>query len=224
MGNRPSSIKVNVQNVDRLANKLKETAAFAYPTVIRNTLNNAAFEARKLVPAEAKEIFTTRNKGLFKAFVQVEKATGKDVRTMQSAVGIRNDSKSKLASDLSQQEIGGTVQDRGLIPMKQARVSSSNEKSVKKSNYLNNIQISRSKKKGTGTGFIMISKNGSAGTIFATKKGKKNGLTPIYSFKRNRKANLKRRAFIQPAALKARNKIPEYFVEAAERMIKKIMK
>lgn len=224
MGTQFSNIKVNVQNVDRLTDKLKRIADFAYPTVIRNTLNNAAFEARKLVPNEAKEVFTSRNKGLFKAFVQVDKATGKNVKTMQSAVGVRNDSKSKLASNLSQQEIGGTVQNRGLIPMKEARVSTSNEKLVKKANYLSNIQISKSRKKGTGTGFIMIPKNGTSGTIFATKKGKKNKLTPIYSFKKNRKANLKRKPFIQPAALKARNKIPEYFVEQAERMINKIMK
>ena len=67
----------------------------------------------------------------------------------------------------------------------------------------------------------MIKNKSGNGTIFSTKRGKKNKLTPLYSYKKGRKANLKRKAFIQPAALKSRRQMPDFFVKAAERMIQK---
>lgn len=212
-------IKVDVHHVEELERKLQQMSSRAFPNSVRNALNNAAFETKKKIPQYAQREFTTRNKGLFKAFVSVNKAAGNNISTLQSEVGVFNSSKNQLANDLSQQEIGGTVKNRGLIAMNPARISNSDAKQVKKINYLSNVKISPlRKKKGTGTGFVIIKKNDSSGTVFSTKK--KNKLTPVYSFKRNRKANLKRKPFIQPVALIERNKIPEYFVKAAERMLK----
>lgn len=216
-------LDIDVEKVYALQEKLEKAASFAFPVSVRTALNNAAFETKKNIPRHAQKEFTTRNRGLFKAFISVNKAEGKDLNNMKSEVGVYNPAKNQLAHNLSQQEIGGTVQDRGLIPMNQARVSSSNSKSVKKVNYLSNINISKSRKKGTGTGYIII-KKGDSGTVFSTKKGSKNRLTPLYSYKKGRKASLKRKPFIQPVALKEREMIPEYFVNSAERLLKKIMK
>ena len=216
-------LDINAEKVYDLKDKLEKMSSYAFPVSVRSALNNAAFETKKNIPRYAQSEFVTRNKGLFKAFISVNKAEGKDLKNMASAVGVFNAAKSKLASDLSQQEIGGTVPDRSLIPMDQARVSSSNSKSVKKANYLSTINISKSRKKGTGTGYIII-KKGDSGTVFSTKKGSKNKLTPLYSYKKGRRASLKRKPFIQPVALKERQRIAEYFVNSAERMLKKIMK
>lgn len=216
-------LDINTEKVTALKDKLERLSSWAFPVSVRTALNNAAFETKKKIPAHAQKEFVTRNRGLFKAFISVNKAQGKDLNNMKSEVGVYNSAKNQLAENLSQQEIGGTVPGRSLIPMNQARVSSSYAKSVKKANYLSNVNISKSRKKGTGTGYIII-KKGDAGTVFSTKKGNKNKLTPLYSYKKGRKASLKRKAFIQPVALQERQRIPEYFVNSAERMIKKIMK
>ena len=57
--------------------------------------------------------------------------------------------------------------------------------------------------------------------VFSNKEIK---ISALYTYKKGRRASLKRKPFIQPVALKERQRIAEYFVNSAERMLKKIMK
>ena len=142
---------------------------------------------------------------------------------MKSVVGI-NPAKNKVASGLEKQEFGGTIRDRGMIAMDPARVSGSPAKMVKKTNQLSSIKISKSRKKGTGTGYVLI-KKGNKGTVFSVKKnGKKQQMTPLYSYLKNRKVNIKKSPFMLPAAQKAQIMMPNFYVKEAEKQIQKYLR
>lgn len=216
-------VEVDSKELVKFTAKLDKLHRSALPNAVRNTLNNAAFETKIEIPKTASSKFITRNKSFFKSMTLVNKARGFDINQMQSEVGISN-RKDKIASGLTKQELGGNIKDRSLIAMDQARVSSNKNKIVRNSNKLNNITISKNKKKGTGTGFVMI-KKGTKGTIFQTKKsGKKNNLLPLYSYSKGRSVNIKRTPFIEPSALKVQHRIPAFYVNEALKQMKKYMK
>lgn len=213
-------LDVNTAQVIKFTDKLDKISRSALPVAVRQTLNNAAFETKRLVPIISSGKFITRNKSFFRSLTIVNKAGGFDINTMSSEIGISN-VKDKIASGLEKQEYGGTIKSRNLIAMDGARTSGNNAKSIKKINNLSNIKLNKSKKKGTGTGFVMI-KKGNKGTVFATKgKGKKNSLTPIYSYSKGRSVPIKRTPFMEPASIRAQERIPFLFIKEAEKQIKK---
>jgi hypothetical protein len=215
-------IDVNADELVKFTSKLDKINRSALPIAVRSTLNQAAFATKKEIPIQAANNFITRNKGFFRSLTSVNKAGGFDINKMQSEVGI-NTSKSKVADGISKQELGGTIKDRNLIAMNQSRVSGSKDKKVRKVNNLSNIRISKTRKKGSGTGFVML-KKGTKGTIFQVKKGKKNNLTPLYSYQKGRSVNIKRNPFIEPASIKSQNRMPAMYINEALKQIKKYMK
>lgn len=216
-------LDVNTAEVIRFTDKLDKLSRSALPVAVRGTLNNAAFETKKEVPNIASSKFITRNKSFFRSFTLVNKAGGFNINSMQSEVGISN-VKSKIADGLEKQELGGSIRNRNLIAMDQSRVSGSHEKKIKSINRLSALTVSKGRRKGTGTGVIMI-KKGNKGTIFSVKKkGKKSSLTPLYSYLKGRNVQIKKRPFMEPASEKAQNKIPAFFIKEAEKQIKKYWK
>ena len=213
-------LNVNVSEVIKFTDKLDRIGKNALPTAVRNTLNTAAFDTKKQVPITASANFITRNRSFFRSFTLVNKAGGNDINKMQSEVGINASRAPKVAEGLEKQETGGTIGNRSLIAMNQARTSGSLEKRIKKTNYLSNVRISKSKKKGTGTGFIMI-KHGSKGTVFATSKKK---LTPIYSYQAGRSVKVKKTPFMEQSAMKIQQRIPAIYTKEAQRTIKRYLK
>ncbi len=98
-------ISVNFRGLDRALLDLEKTSRQAVPHAVRNALNVAAFEARRIWQDEIKRTFTTRNRYTERS-IQVRKATGTDTRSMASFVG-------STADYMAKQEEGGTVRGGG---------------------------------------------------------------------------------------------------------------
>lgn len=215
---------VNTAAIIHFTDRLENLSRSAFPNAVRATLNNAAFETKKEVPRTASSQFTIRNRNFFRSMTLVNKAGGFNINSMQSEVGISN-VKNKVAEGLETQERGGSIKDRAMIATDSARTSNSNNKQIRKVNYLTNIRLPKSKKKGSGTGFVKI-KTAKGEMIFATKSGagKKNLGKAIYSYAKNRSVGIKRTPFMQIASEKIQLKMPEMYVKAAEREIQKYMR
>jgi hypothetical protein len=115
------------------ANTLNLISKKAYPTAIRDTLNNAAFDVKKNTMPKSSGQFVKRVSTFFKASSTVEMAKGNNVLTMQSVIGFKpkNDKKAHSIEDLEQQEHGGKIKDRDYIAGRGARTGESWNKMVR---------------------------------------------------------------------------------------------
>lgn len=215
-------LDVNTDAAIQLTAKLERLHKSAFPSAVRNTLNDTAFEAKKIVPKIANEKMTIRQKNLFSRFTIVEKAKGFDVRNMASKVGIDGSTKSKLADGLEKQETGGNVNSRKLIAHDKGRISGSYGKKLKSKNQFSKIgNIASSKNRKKGSKHIMIKKGSSKGTVFEVN-GKK--LTPIFVYRKSKISKLKARPFMKPSAEKASKKLEGFYKNNAEFQFKKFLK
>jgi len=96
--------EITTEEIKQIESDLKHFARQALPFATRSTLNSLAFEARKEWQANISEGFVNRN-AYTRRSVQVERATGLNVRTQQSVVG-------STAGYMERQEYGG-VANRG---------------------------------------------------------------------------------------------------------------
>ena len=212
-------IRFDASNLKKYNKNLEKIRTQVTPKAVRNTLNDVAFNTKKRIPLVAQQEFTVRNKGLFRAFILVNKVNSNNIDTMQSEVGIFNRNE-KTAEGLAKQETGGTAE-RSMIGMDQARVSGSVAKKIRAGNYLNKINLPSSRSKGSGTGFVMIQKNGE-GTLFKTSGKKKQKLTPLYTFKRNRRVQVKKKPFIKLSADLEARKMNAIYIKNANYLIRKL--
>lgn len=212
---------VNTDAAIQLTAKLEKLHKSAFPSAVRNTLNDAAFLTKKLVPKNAAEKMTIRQKNLFSKFTIVDKAKGFNVNNMVSRVGIDASSRPKVADGLEKQETGGNVNSRKLIAHDMGRVSGSYGKKLKAKNNLskiNSLGKAGARKKG---GKHVLIKKGGKGTLFEVK-GKK--LTPIFTYRNTKVSKLKARPFMKPSAKEASKKLEEIYKNNAEFQFKKHMK
>lgn len=212
-------LDVNTDATIQLTAKLEKLHRSAFPSAVRNTLNQTAFLAKKEVPNQANKNFTVRQKNLFTRFVLVEKAKGFDVKNMSSRFGIDASTKSKLAEGLEKQEKGGIIKNRRVIAHDKARVSGSAKKKVRQANYLTKVANVSKKGRRTKSKYIMI-KKGDKGTIFETKNGR---LSPIYNIRNTDTSKVDKKPFMQPSAEMASKKMPEIYRKQAEFQFKKYM-
>lgn len=94
-------LRIDDRQIRALERRLRNEAPKALAHAARNTLNRAAFDARKQWHQEMESTFTLRNRWT-KGSVRVEKVRGLNVRTMQSRVG-------SLADYMRVQEESGTI-------------------------------------------------------------------------------------------------------------------
>jgi len=129
-----SSININSSAVVRHTAKLERLHRSALPVAVRQTLSKAAFDVKmRTMLAQADKNFEKREPNFFKANSKVTPAKGFDMRTMVATVGfIPLKGTNKAVDDLKQQEDGGNIGGRSFIPLKQARVSGSWNKKIKK--------------------------------------------------------------------------------------------
>lgn len=214
-------LNVNTSASIQLTAKLEQMHRSAFPSSVRNTLNQTAFAAKKNVPKKAGENFTIRQKNLFNRMTVVEKASGFNVSTMVSKVGI-DGSKQSLSSGLEKQETGGTIVGRKLIAHDMARVSNSNAKKVKSKNLFSRIsKIGTAKKRVAGSKYFRI-KKGSKETVFERVSKKK--IVPVYNYRNNRNSKVKSKPFIFPSAVLASKDMEKEYQRQAEFQFKKYMK
>nr|WP_299067196.1 hypothetical protein [uncultured Allomuricauda sp.] len=219
-----TAFNVNMDKVIGLTAKLERINRFAFPVAVRQTLNDAAFTTKKMVPKVAAQKFTTRQKNFFRAFSTVVKANGYTVNGMNAIAGINPQKGSDVAEGLEQQEIGGTISSRKLIPHNKGRVSGNHSKKVRKTNYLNRLNISPPKNRKKNSKYLLI-KKGSKGTVFHIKNLKtKSKLTPVYVYRRTKNSRVQKSPFMAPSAMYARSKMSEFYIKNAEFQFKRALK
>lgn len=241
-------LNVNTDAVVIFTNKLEKLTKTAFPNAVRGTLNSLAFDVKQnTMPRESDRAFINRQKNFFKANSRVETARGKDVDSMQSAVGFKATSKTKnnkAVDELEQQEHGGTIKDRSLIPLPGSRVSKNTRRKVAPRNRLGRINpktiVRTSDVQGASEAarFIKTILHVGKGGIFqSTWKGRdiiwrvnslnrtKAGqfkLTALYSFKSGRVANIgKATHFMEKATMKTAKKVNEIYIKEAKRQFDK---
>jgi hypothetical protein len=214
-------LDVNTDAAIQLTAKLEKLSRSAFPSAVRNTLNETAFTTKKLVPIKAKDNFTIRQKNLFNRLTIVDKANGFNVNSMVSRVGI--DKKlDKVSLGIEKQETGGSLKVPKLLAHNLARISGSVAKKVKSKNYLKNIRnIGTSTKRLSGSKFFRI-KKGIKETVF--ERISKNKILPIYNIRKNTSVNVKARPFLKPSAIEASKKMNEVYNKQAEFQFKKYLR
>lgn len=126
---------IDNSQVVRFTQRLREMHRSDLPVVVRQTLNDTAFDVYKnSMPATFRNEFTVRNKTFLKAHSGVKKAEGFNVSSMKSRVGIIPNG-SKAAEGLTKQEFGGSTK-RPFMYMDEARVSKSMSKLVRSKNII----------------------------------------------------------------------------------------
>jgi len=139
------NVLIDTSEMDKFAKKLALLPKQALPNAVRNCLNSAAFNMKtKTLPESGEKNFENRTKNFFKANSTFNKATGFNMDTMHSIVGMSSDrlkdkSTNYAVKDLEQQEHGGNINKKSFIPMKQARTGKSNSRVVASKNRMNVI-------------------------------------------------------------------------------------
>lgn len=227
------SIDLNSDGLVEFTNKLEKIHQSAFPNAVRGTLNSLAFDVKqKTMPKEAVK-FVTRNKTFFRATSRVEKAKGFNVLTMKSLVGFKpnsNTKNNKAVEELEQQEKGGIIKDRKLIPLKGSRISGSNRRNVRGKNRISKLNASRIKKSTKKT-FVRDVHNAGKGGYVRTEKSileivsiRKN----TFKFKRIYKVNKvgtvkinKATHFMRNASLNSVKKTPLFYEKEAKRQFER---
>lgn len=136
--------ELDTKGIEDYAKKLSRLHKSAVPTVVRNTLNGAAFDVKKrTLPSESEKAFVNRSKNFFKAFSTVDKADGWNISGMMATVGMSpkglSGSNNYAVDDLEQQDHGGKITNKAFIPMKTARVGKSDSKIVSAQNRVSKL-------------------------------------------------------------------------------------
>lgn len=242
---------VNTKEVIKYTAKLERLHKSAFPSAVRNTLNEAAFQDKVLIPKTANKKFITRSKSLFKAFTVTNKASGFNVNTMQSEVGLNPSKGSRVAHGLGKQETGGSLNGRKLIAHRDARIGRNKNKKVaarnrfSKGNIHNATNSYRNGRGGKKSRFVsavmstaksgstrMLLTSGNKGMVYdighisSSRKTKriKFKLKKLYSYRSNPNTKVKPVGYMKESANVIQKRIPNIYKEKFEFQIKKHMK
>ncbi len=139
---------INNENVKKLERDLKQFAHRALPFATKKTLNDAAFQARRIIQADLPKRMTLRNKFTMRS-IRVERATGLNIRRQEATIG-------STAAYMEDQEFGGkrTAKGKEGVPIPTAWSAGQGENTKRtrlprKINKLNNIRLANRRKKGS---------------------------------------------------------------------------
>ncbi len=236
-------LNVDTDKVIKFTNQLEKLNKTAFPNAVRNTLNSAAFDVKKVtLQKSADRNFEKRQPNFFKANSRVEVAKGMNIESMEAIVGMRDLTGNNYAvKDLEQQERGGTIDGKSFIPMDPSRTGKSSKKLVQKRNRISGIKniVSASKGKAKSAGGRLIesaAKAGIGGHVLSEKgilfrvdslKRNRKGMikmTPLYSYKSGRSVKVQPTHFMQEAANESGAKLERFYMVNANREFKKVFK
>ncbi len=246
-------ININSNAVVAHTNRLEKLHKSALPNAIRATLNDAAFDVKKVtMPDITKKTFTNRSPNFFKANSRVEMAKGWNIEGMKSTVGFVSQAlkgaRNYAVKDLEQQEEGGVIDKKSFIPTNKARSGNSPTKVVRANARLSSIKnaVNRKNSKGANWAQQMIKsavhvgvggkvltdrlskfKGGALFGITSIKRVKGNirfKATKIYSFTKNRKIVVKSSGFMRACSLDSASKMGSMFIINAEKQIARLTK
>jgi len=224
--------------------KLERLHRSALPVAIRSTLNSLAFDVKKRTLAKVtKKTFEERNKTFFKANSKVDQAKGFDVGFMKSTIGMFENrlkgGNNFAVKDLEQQEHGGSIKGKSLIPLRSARISKSHKKRVRPKNRIsqitNVVNSLRVRGKNPRQKFLVaVSQAGTGGYILhksilyrvdsLSSSGKYQvKLTALYSYKKGRSVDISRRTkFMERASKISRKRTDEFYAKQAKKQIDRL--
>jgi len=218
--------------------KMRKMHKSVLPVVVRQTLNDAAFDMKTTSSPKAFEgHFTIRNKTFFSTHKKVIKCKNTfNISEMQSQFGIIK-GKSTAGDRLEKQETGGTLA-RTNIPLDAARTGGNSSKPVAKRFYMKNIKPQKGQNMYKSQELIKAAfKAGRGGVvkfdniIFDVRRVSKPSrdkvfmkLQPLYSSKDGRYVNIKPRPFMEQAANETMTRMPAYYEINAIKKIEKHLK
>lgn len=231
-------LNVNTDAVVAFTNKLEKLNRSAFPVAVRTALNSAAFDVKQTeLQKSADRNFKKRQPNFFKANSRVEKATGWYLDEMEARVGMIDLGGTNYAvDDLEQQEHGGKIGGKTLIPMDQKIHAGTRRIQLK--NRMRNIKnvrnvdaiSARSNIKNvfirsvhkSGVGKLILYKS----TIFRIDKiTRKNiKLSAIYSVKKGRAVKVDPTHFMKEASEVSAKRMDEFYIDAAERQFEKALR
>lgn len=243
------TLNVNTEAVIHLTAKLERIKKSAFPSAVRSSLNDAAFEMKgKNIEASARQNMTVRNRTVFKKFTGVARATGFNVKTMQSEVGfIPKDGikGEKVPEGMERNEIGGT-DNEGAMYMPKSRISNNRNRLVRRKSRFDKSRIakgtssSRKSKKLANIQNMFASIDEKAPTYIETSKGKflvqvtkmgkkSNGkfdikLDFLMRSRRRNPAKTKATHFVKEGAIKTSKQMEVFYIKNAEFQLKKFWK
>jgi len=138
-----AQLNINTDGCVVLTDRLERLNRSALPVAVRQTLNAAAFDVKKVtLPKSAENNFIKRSPNFFKIFSKVNKATGFNMRSMKAEVGMTDNGKQSARTavkNMDVQEGGGSI-DSGSDYLKASR-GGNNKKKVTRSNYFDKSRI-----------------------------------------------------------------------------------
>lgn len=240
-------INVNNDKVIEFTDKLEQLHRSAFPSAVRNTINDAAFDMkRREILRSAKSNFNrVKSPTFFRKFTQVNKASGFNVKTMESVVGFSNSNDPKIRrviSGMKKQEFGGRIND-GSRYLKASRGGRINSK-VKQQNYFSKQKLLKGSTKTRGKDLVAKAyQSASTGKSFSLNTRKGNFIVRTKKFSSNRRSRrtsfkldflmmdrskspslIKGTRFIKEAGVSSSMKINSFYVKNAEFQIKKNFK
>lgn len=242
-------LNVNTTAIVKFTNRLEQMRRHDFPVAIRGTLNRAAFDVKqRTMPASFEEHFVRRNPNFAKANSRVQMAQGLQVSSMRSIVGftpMTAQYNNKAVEELEEQEYGGTINNRTLIPTESARTGNNRVTPVRPKNRLRSIGRleSRAVKAAQLSGpnrrykFVKAAvKAGPGGYVIAGLRktmlyriesvSRKFGRTfikqtPIYSYAKGRSVHIRQTKFMREASLSSASRLEKFYIEEANRRFKK---
>jgi hypothetical protein len=229
------TIDINSDNLVKKTRQLERIRKKAVPFAVRNTINDLAFDVRKNILKKSDDVFTIRQKKFISSRTNVVKAGGKVIGNMIAKVGVfaKNTSdKEKPVINLAQQEKGGSIpigniptldarggNDKNLIQkrnrLSRAKVKKKFKGSKKKQTFLRNLQSFK-------TGKLIVTKK----TVFRVDEIQFDGKGDIKKFKktflyhkRAKRADLKKKPFVQPAFDKSASKLSKIYSKNVNKQI-----
>lgn len=244
---------VNTDAVIALTAKLERLNKSAFPSAVRSTLSDAAFEMKKKnILESAKRNMTVRNQSFFKRYTGVKRATGFNVNSMSAESGFSNSNEKKAKKALEgmeHNEVGG-VDNTGAMYLPKSRTSNSLKRLVRRKARFDKGKLAKGtsshmrSKKLANIQNMMASAVENAPTYIETSKGKfliqvksissrsvgkrKGKLDIKLDFlMRSRKKNpaeAKANHFNREAAIKTSKQIDKFYLKNAEYQLKKFWK
>lgn len=244
------AFNVNTDAVIALTAKLERLNKSAFPSAVRSTLNDGAFEMKKKnILDSAKKNMEVRNPSFFRKFTGVKRASGFKVNSMYSEVGFKNTDPNpikgkKAIEGMEHNEVGGS-DNTGAMYMAKSRTSNSRSRLVRKKGRFNKANLIkgrvRTKKRVSNTMNLISSYEEKKPTFVETSKGKflvqvtdirYNMGTKKHDFKvdwlmRGRKKNVahaKATHFVKESAITTSKKMDEFYLRNATYQFQKVLK
>ncbi len=228
---------INTREIWKLEGDLKAFNIRALPFATKSTINGTAFKAQALGRKNVEAKMIERNR-FSKQSIQVNQAKGLRISTQEAATG-------SIADYMETQEFGGTESKKGKHGVRIATSYSSGEgenaqprkRLPRKPNRIQNIRLKKKGKTGNSRkqrNLIAIREAATSGrkyvylkldrrkAIFKVVGGKRKPRIKMVQDLSSQAVTIPKKAWLRPAAMKARETIPERYAEALRFQLKRL--